>query len=126
MSKEPSGIDQDDQLGLRGFEWLRNAGSRVRVARSSRHAAGAYPVRLSPRHLRQLAQSQDELDGGPVVGEGGGPSSEMIRRIHAAWRASTETSVAMVSIRPPVVEPSLAMVMKTSPGEPSSYRPTVM
>src|SRR4051794_10108637 len=31
-------------LGLRGFEWLRNAGSRVRVARASRHAPGAYPV----------------------------------------------------------------------------------
>src|ERR1700683_2710682 len=41
------------------------------------------------------------------------------------WRL-TETRVAMQSIRPPMVLPSLAMVMKTSPGAPSWYRPTVM
>ena len=36
------------------------------------------------------------------------------------------TAVAKASIRPEMVEPSLAMVMKISPGAPSSYIPTVM
>ncbi len=35
-------------------------------------------------------------------------------------------AVAKPSISPEMVEPSLAMVMKISPGWPSSYRPTVM
>jgi hypothetical protein len=34
--------------------------------------------------------------------------------------------VAKLSIKPLIVEPSLAMAMKTSPGVPSSYMPTVM
>ena len=40
------------------------------------------------------------------------------------WRAS-EVMVAMVSIRPETVLPSLAMRRKISPGWPSSYWPTV-
>jgi len=35
-------------------------------------------------------------------------------------------AVANASIRPEMVEPSLAMVMKSSPAEPSSYMPAVM
>ena len=34
--------------------------------------------------------------------------------------SETLTSVAMVSISPPMVEPSLAILMNTSPGWPSS------
>ncbi len=51
-------------------------------------AAGAYPVRLSPRHLRQLAQNQDDLDSraGGRSDRGEAPPSEMIQRIHAATR----------------------------------------
>ena len=37
-----------------------------------------------------------------------------------------EMEVAKLSIRPETTEPSLAMVMKSSPGVPSSYMPTVM
>src|SRR5579885_2500344 len=37
-----------------------------------------------------------------------------------------ETASAKLSIRPLTVEPSLAMVMNSSPGSPSGYRPTVM
>ena len=37
-----------------------------------------------------------------------------------------ETAVPKQSIRPPIVLPSLAMVMNSSPGRPSGYRPTVM
>jgi RNA polymerase primary sigma factor len=57
--------------------WIRQAMQRA-------VAAGAYPVRLSPRHLRQLAQNQDEIDRGAGTGDEG--STEMIRRIHTATR----------------------------------------
>ena len=40
--------------------------------------------------------------------------------------SESEVMVAKLSIRPEMVEPSLAMVMKISPGVPSSYLPTVM
>jgi RNA polymerase primary sigma factor len=68
--------------------WIRQSMQRA-------VAAGAYPVRLSPRHLRQLARNQDEIERAPRpatgrgeparVGDGLG-SAEMIRRIHAATR----------------------------------------
>ena len=46
--------------------WIRQAMQRA-------VAAGAYPVRLSPRHLRQLAQNQGEADrGGRRAGAAGG------------------------------------------------------
>lgn len=59
-------------------------------------ASGAYPVRLSPRHLRQLAQNQDELDGaGPVFPDRPGPDpGEMIRRIHTATRPTVSLDAA--------------------------------
>src|SRR6516164_7922054 len=37
-----------------------------------------------------------------------------------------DTAQAKLSIKPLTVEPSLAMVMKISPGSPLGYRPTVM
>ncbi len=40
--------------------------------------------------------------------------------------SAIEMAVAKLSIRPDTTEPSLAMVMKSSPGVPSSYMPTVM
>ena len=55
----------------------------IRQAMQKSVAAGAYPVRLSPRHLRQLAQSQDERDG---AAGSPAPSAELIQRIHAATR----------------------------------------
>src|SRR5262249_31659509 len=63
--------------------WIRQAMQRA-------VAAGAYPVRLSPRHLRQLAHHQDELDRSAASSDSGhggqGVSGEMIRRIHTATR----------------------------------------
>jgi RNA polymerase primary sigma factor len=63
--------------------WIRQAVQRA-------VAAGAYPVRLSPRHLRQLAQNQEEIDRAAGATRGGRgqahASTEMIRRIHAATR----------------------------------------
>ena len=44
---------------------------------------------------------------------------------HAVLQAERRL-VPIVSIRPPIVLPSLAIVMNSSPGEPSSNRPTVM
>ena len=63
--------------------WIRQSMQRA-------VAAGAYPVRLSPRHLRQLAQNQEDVDpSAPISPEGNdvpGVSAEMIRRIHTATR----------------------------------------
>ena len=75
--------------------WIRQAMQRA-------VAAGAYPVRLSPRHLRQLAQNQDGLDGpqGPAAtgrGHGQPPtaSAEMVRRIHAATRPTVSLDASL-------------------------------
>ncbi len=55
----------------------------IRQSMQQAVAGGAYPVRLSPRHLRQLAQNQDELDRNAPSATGAG---EMIRHIHTATR----------------------------------------
>jgi RNA polymerase primary sigma factor len=59
----------------------------IRQAVQSAVAAGAYPVRLAPRQLRQLAQNQDELHR-EVAQEPGRNhvATESIQRIHAATR----------------------------------------
>jgi hypothetical protein len=44
---------------------------------------------------------------------------------HAVLRLKL-TAVAKAPIKPEMVDPSLAIVMKISPGAPSSYMPTVM
>ena len=50
-------------------------------------AAGAYPVRLTPRHLRQLAQNQEEHDCEVAQQPGRHHvATESIQRIHAATR----------------------------------------
>ena len=81
-------LHRETKLATYATWWIRQAMQRA-------VASGAYPVRLSPRHLRQLAQNQDEVGGrsddpeaSPTAktGSGHGPSTEMIRRIHAATR----------------------------------------
>jgi RNA polymerase primary sigma factor len=59
----------------------------IRQAVQSAVAAGAYPVRLAPRHLRQLAQNQDEHDR-EVAQERGRHhvATESMRRIRSAAR----------------------------------------
>ena len=76
-------LTHETKLATYATWWIRQSMQRA-------VAAGAYPVRLSPRHLRQLAQNQDDVDfkGGPT-GPGHdvpGVSSEMIQRIHTATR----------------------------------------
>lgn len=80
-------LTHETKLATYATWWIRQAMQRA-------VAAGAYPVRLSPRHLRQLAQNQDEIarveEGHgrrPAAGsETPGVSTEMIHRIHTATR----------------------------------------
>ena len=74
--------------------WIRQSMQRA-------VAAGAYPVRLSPRHLRQLAQNQGEFaptDGLPnACHDVPGVSSEMIQRIHTATRPTISLDATLDS-----------------------------
>ncbi len=74
--------------------WIRQSMQRA-------VAAGAYPVRLSPRHLRQLAQNQDEVEKRPVNSQGeSSPApvgSEMIQRIHTATRPTISLDATLDS-----------------------------
>jgi RNA polymerase primary sigma factor len=72
----------------------------IRLAMQRAVASGAYPVCLSPRHLRQLARSQDELDGNSPSARGGaqgasGASAEMIHCIHAATRQTVSLDATL-------------------------------
>jgi len=73
--------------------WIRQAMQRA-------VASGAYPVRLSPRHLRQLAQNQDEVtpaEGTRCVSGRPAGSSEMIQRIHTATRPTISLDATLDS-----------------------------
>jgi RNA polymerase primary sigma factor len=76
-------LAHETKLATYATWWIRQAMQRA-------VAAGAYPVRLSPRHLRQLAQNQDELGSqggpGPVGRDQSAASGELIRHIHTATR----------------------------------------
>jgi RNA polymerase primary sigma factor len=72
----------------------------IRQAIQDAVAGGAYPVRLRPRHLRQLARDRDQAGGGrggagagAVVGAGATP--ETIRRIQAATRPAAPIDAAV-------------------------------
>lgn len=90
-------LTHETKLATYATWWIRQSMQRA-------VAAGAYPVRLSPRHLRQLAQSQDELEN--VVSDGqvkshdaSQGSSEMIHRIHTATRPTISLDAAFDSER---------------------------
>ena len=74
--------------------WIRQSMQRA-------VAAGAYPVRLSPRHLRQLAQNQDEVEKRPTQAVDGSDvvvvGSEMIQRIHTATRPTVSLDATLDS-----------------------------
>jgi len=79
-------LNHETKLATYATWWIRQSMQRA-------VASGAYPVRLSPRHLRQLAQNQDELDRGEAPSHvSGNPeahgagSAELIHRIHTATR----------------------------------------
>jgi RNA polymerase primary sigma factor len=76
-------VTHETKLATYATWWIRQAMQRA-------VAAGAYPVRLSPRHLRQLAQSQQSDD---LMGQSES-SSEMIQRIHAATRPTVSLNAS--------------------------------
>ncbi len=79
-------LSHETRLSTYATWWIRQSVQRAL-------AAGAYPVRLSPRHLRELAQLQEAHDR--VVAAGGvpdAPSSESIQRIQAATRPAVSLS----------------------------------
>ena len=85
-------LTHETKLATYATWWIRQAMQRAL-------AAGAYPVRLSPRHLRQLAQNQDEIDGAEgaaaAVAVPGTASPEVIRRIHAATRPTVSLDASL-------------------------------
>jgi len=90
-------LTHETKLATYATWWIRQAMQRA-------VASGAYPVRLSPRHLRQLAQNQEGVakaersPGSPIVVEGNSPpSAEMIQRIHAATRPTVSLDASLDS-----------------------------
>jgi RNA polymerase primary sigma factor len=80
----------------------------IRQAVQSAVASGAYQVRLAPRHLRQLAQNQDQLD--PTVSqEPGRPhaTTELVQRIHAAVQPLVSLDETRLSTRHTTSNPEM-------------------
>jgi len=75
----------------------------IRQSMQKAVASGAYPVKLSPRHLRQLAQNQDTLEGldaSPSAGvdSSGSPEvSELVRSVHTATRPTISLNATIDS-----------------------------
>ena len=97
-------LSHETKLATYATWWIRQAMQRA-------VAAGAYPVRLSPRHLRQLARDREEIDLGRAgtTGEAGtlpAPSS-MIHYIHAATRPTVSLdSSSDFTLRQTVSDPA--------------------
>ncbi|WP_435015428.1 sigma-70 family RNA polymerase sigma factor [Tundrisphaera sp. TA3] len=78
-------LTHETKLATYATWWIRQSMQRA-------VASGAYPVRLSPRHLRQLAQNQEDVapnsaaPGGVGLAPGSPVSTETIRHIHTATR----------------------------------------
>lgn len=76
----------------------------IRQSMQKAVASGAYPVKLSPRHLRQLAQNQEKVDTLETrndAAEKGVDSStdvsELIRRVHTATRPTVSLNATIDS-----------------------------
>ncbi len=86
----------DTKLATYATWWIRQSMQKA-------VASGAYPVKLSPRHLRQLAQNQDSLEGvenaqPSSVGETGRQEvSELIRSVHTATRPTISLNATIDS-----------------------------
>ncbi|GAC1474072.1 MAG: RNA polymerase sigma factor RpoD [Isosphaeraceae bacterium] len=91
-------MSRETKLATYATWWIRQSMQGV-------VASGAYPVRLSPRHLRQLARSQDELEPGhsPAASSAraaGEPSPEMIHRIQTATRPTVSLDLSFEASSP--------------------------
>ena len=89
-------LNHETKLATYATWWIRQSMQRA-------VASCAYPVRLSPRHLRQLAQNQDEVapamaaTAGTGLAGGSPVSSETIRHIHAATRPTISLDATLDS-----------------------------
>lgn len=88
-------LTHETKLATYATWWIRQSMQRA-------VASGAYPVRLTPRHLRQLAQTQEELERQEAVlgdqprsGTCDPMASEMIHRIHSATRPTISLDAAI-------------------------------
>jgi RNA polymerase primary sigma factor len=88
-------LNHQTKLATYATWWIRQSMQRA-------VASGAYPVRLTPRHLRQLAQNQEGLEKAEMEGRECSPGptvetapSEMIRRIHTATRPTISLDAAI-------------------------------
>ena len=85
-------LTHETKLATYATWWIRQAMQRA-------VAAGAYPVRLSPRHLRQLAQSHEVQDQsqprGAAPSEPTAHPSELIQRIHTATRPTVSLDATL-------------------------------
>ncbi len=93
-------LNRETKLATYATWWIRQAIQHA-------VAAGAYPVRLTPRHLRQLAQCQEDLDvlqsndavslSEPADRTGAAVSSDLIHRIYTATRPTLSLDAAVDS-----------------------------
>jgi RNA polymerase primary sigma factor len=88
-------LSHETKLATYATWWIRQSMQRA-------VAAGAYPVRLTPRHLRQLAQNQEEqerqehLRSDRQRDEQLDPAmSQMIHRIHSATRPTISLDASL-------------------------------
>lgn len=84
----------DTKLATYATWWIRQSMQKA-------VASGAYPVKLSPRHLRQLAQNQDKVEGADLAAgqtdkqADTGEVSELIRRVHTATRPTISLNATL-------------------------------
>jgi RNA polymerase sigma factor (sigma-70 family) len=83
---------KETRLASYAVWWIRQALQRA-------VAAGAYPVRLNPRHLQQLAEHGPELAGTPKPGtkRRSAGASATIRQIHAATRPTVSLNPGLLA-----------------------------
>jgi len=88
-------LNHETKLATYATWWIRQAMQRA-------VASGAYPVRLSPRHLRQLAQCQEKgavavalNPGESDVDELPSDATELIQRIHTATRPTVSLNATI-------------------------------
>jgi RNA polymerase primary sigma factor len=79
-------LSRETKLSTYATWWIRQAMQRA-------VAAGAYPVRLSPRHLRHLSRNQSMF--GPAGGRADQTTPELVRRIHAATRPTVSLDATL-------------------------------
>ncbi len=109
-------MTHETKLATYATWWIRQSMQRA-------VASGAYPVRLTPRHLRQLAQNQEQGDRGDSQVENPGTTprretfeSEMINRIHTA----TRPTVSLDASFDPWSNFSLIQTMSDSETDPAT------